>query len=32
MWDKALDELGEKVGALHPFISELCHEKGHFNF
>jgi hypothetical protein len=32
MWGKALDELGEKVGALYPFICELCHEKGHFNF
>jgi hypothetical protein len=32
MWDKALDELDEKVCALYPFICELCHEKGHFNF
>jgi hypothetical protein len=32
MWHRALDELGEKVGALYPFICELCHEKGHFNF
>jgi hypothetical protein len=24
MWDKALNELGEKVCALHPFICELC--------
>jgi hypothetical protein len=32
MWDKALDELGEKVCALYPFICELCYEKGHFNF
>jgi hypothetical protein len=32
MWDKALDELGEKVCALYPFICELCYEVGHFNF
>jgi hypothetical protein len=32
MWDKALDELGEKVCALYPFICELSHEKSHFNF
>jgi hypothetical protein len=32
MWDKALDEFGEKVCALYPFICELCHENGHFNF
>jgi hypothetical protein len=32
MWDKALDEFGETVCALYPFICELCHEKGHFNF
>jgi hypothetical protein len=32
MWDKALDELGKKVCELSPFICELCHEKGHFNF
>jgi hypothetical protein len=32
MWDKALDELGEKVCALCPFICELCYEVGHFNF
>jgi hypothetical protein len=32
MWHRALDELGEKVCALYPFICELCHEKGHFNF
>jgi hypothetical protein len=32
MWDKALDELGEKVCALYPFNCELCHEMGHFNF
>jgi hypothetical protein len=32
MWDKALDELGKKVCELYPFICEVCHEKGHFNF
>jgi hypothetical protein len=32
MWGKALDELGEKVCALYPFICELCHKMGHFNF
>jgi hypothetical protein len=32
MWLKALDELGEKVYDLYPFICELCHGKGHFNF
>jgi hypothetical protein len=32
MWHKALDELGEKVCELYPFICDLCHEKGHFNF
>jgi hypothetical protein len=32
MWDKALDELGKKVCELYPFICELCHEKGNFNF
>jgi hypothetical protein len=32
MWDKALDELGKKVCELYPFICELCHDKGHFNF
>jgi hypothetical protein len=32
MWHKALDELGEKVCELYPFICELCHEIGHFNF
>jgi hypothetical protein len=32
MWDKDLDELGEKVCALYPFICELCYEVGHFNF
>jgi hypothetical protein len=32
MWHRALEELSEKVCALYPFICELCHEKGHFNF
>jgi hypothetical protein len=32
MWDKALDDLGKKVCGLYPFICELCHNKGHFNF
>jgi hypothetical protein len=32
VWHKALDDLGEKVCELHPFLCELCHEKGHFNF
>jgi hypothetical protein len=32
MWGKALDELGEKVCALYPFICELRHEMGHYNF
>jgi hypothetical protein len=30
--DKALDELGEKVCALYPFICELCYKERHFNF
>jgi hypothetical protein len=29
---KALDELGEKVCELYPFLCEHCHEKRHFNF
>jgi hypothetical protein len=32
MWHKALDEFGEKVCALYPFICDLCHKEGHFNF
>jgi hypothetical protein len=32
MWHRALDELGEKVCALYPFICELCYEDSHFNF
>jgi hypothetical protein len=32
MWDKAPNELGEKVCALYPFICELCYKVGHFNF
>jgi hypothetical protein len=32
MWDKALNELGEKVCTLYPFICELCYKVGHFIF
>jgi hypothetical protein len=32
MWDRALNELGEKVCALYPFICELCYKVGHLNF
>jgi hypothetical protein len=32
MWDKALNELDEKVYTLYPFICELCFKVGHFNF
>jgi hypothetical protein len=32
MWLKALDELGEKVCELYPFLCELCDDMGHFNF
>jgi hypothetical protein len=32
MWDKALNELGEKVCTLYPFICELYYKVGHFNF
>jgi hypothetical protein len=32
MWDRALNELGEKVCALYHFICELCYKEGHFNF
>jgi hypothetical protein len=32
MWDRALNDLGEKVCALYPFICELCYKVGHFNF
>jgi hypothetical protein len=32
MWDRALNELGEKVCALYPFICEFCYKVGHFNF
>jgi hypothetical protein len=32
MWYKALNELGEKVCELYPFLCELCDDKGHFNF
>src|SRR5215218_3059464 len=31
-WSRALDDLGKKVCALYPFICEVCHEVGHFNF
>ena len=31
-WFRALDDLGKKVCALYPFICEVCHEVGHFNF
>jgi hypothetical protein len=32
MWRRALDELGEKVCELYPFLCELCVNMGHFNF
>jgi hypothetical protein len=32
MWLKALDELGEKVCELYPFLCEFCDDTGHFNF
>jgi hypothetical protein len=32
MWDRALNELDEKVCALYPFICELFYKVGHFNF
>jgi hypothetical protein len=32
MWDRALNDLGEKVCTLYPFICELCYKVGHFNF
>jgi hypothetical protein len=32
MWDKTLNELGEKVCAFYPFICELSYKVGHFNF
>jgi hypothetical protein len=32
MWDRALNDLGEKVCALYPFICELCYKVGHFSF
>ena len=31
-WNRALDDLGEKVCAHYPFICELCYKVGHFNF
>jgi hypothetical protein len=32
MWLKALDELGEKVCEIYPFLCELCDDTCHFNF
>jgi hypothetical protein len=32
MWLRALDELGEKVCEIYPFLCELCDDMGHFNF
>jgi hypothetical protein len=32
MWDRALNDLGEKVCALYPFICELYYKVAHFNF
>jgi hypothetical protein len=32
MWLKALDDLGEKVCKLYPFLCEFCDNTGHFNF
>ena len=32
MWNIALNELGEEICTLYPFICELCFEVGHFNF
>jgi hypothetical protein len=32
MWFRALDELGERVCELYPFLCELCDKMGHFNF
>jgi hypothetical protein len=32
MWLRALNELGEKVCELYPFLCELCDDTGHFNF
>jgi hypothetical protein len=32
MWLRALDELGEKVCELYPFLCELCDNMSHFNF
>ena len=30
-WGRALNDLGEKVCALYPFVCELCYKVGHFN-
>ena len=32
MWDMALNEVGEEICTLYPFICVLCFEVGHFNF
>jgi hypothetical protein len=32
MWLRDLDELGERVCELYPFLCELCDKMGHFNF
>jgi hypothetical protein len=32
MWLRDLDELGEKVCELYPFLCELCDKMGYFNF
>jgi hypothetical protein len=31
-WLRDLDELGEKVCELYPFLCEFCGKTGHFNF
>jgi hypothetical protein len=32
MWSRDLDELGENICELYPFLCELCNKTGHFNF
>jgi hypothetical protein len=32
MWLRDLDELGERVCELYPFLCEFCGNTGHFNF
>jgi hypothetical protein len=32
MWLRTLDEIGERVYELYPFLCELCDKMGHFNF